>query len=233
MKNKTKEELYNDIINGENGEISIKWKNALEERKKLNRIALIICIIVDIIAIYFLVDEISIRHRFIEQLPIQFNILSYIFKIIPIVVIDIVIYGIVSLFGKEQKNYKKLFKESIIRKIISNFYDYLEYFPNKQMPERIYDEPRYNEYYNRYYSDDYLEAKIDNKYDIGMAEVKTVEEETHTDSDGDTYTTTTIKFHGLFAKIVTDKSIDCELKINTNSKLILDKNKLEMDSRRI
>lgn len=232
MKRKTSEELYNEINNDKNGKIKIQWKNALKERKRLNIIALIICIIVDIIVIYFLIDKIYFTQNF-AQISIQFKIMEYMSKIIPIIAIDTVICGIVSMFGKEQKSYKKLFKENIIKKIINNFYDSLEYFPTKQMPERIYDEPGYNEYYNIYYSDDYLEAKIDNQYDIGMAEVKTVEEETRRDSDGNTYTTTTIKFHGLFAKIVIDKSAGCELKINTNSKFTLNKNKLEMDSRRI
>ena len=40
---------------------------------------------------------------------------------------------------------------------MSNFYDNLEYFPQKQMPEYIYKEPKY-EYYSIYNSDDYLES---------------------------------------------------------------------------
>lgn len=233
MKQKTSEELYNEINNDENGEIKIQWKKALEERKKLNRIALIICIIVDIIAIYFLIDEINMRQRFIAQLPIQFTIFEYIWKVIPIVVIDIIIYSIVSLFGKEQKNYKKTFKENIIKKILCNFYDNLEYFPEKQISERIYDEPGYEDY-NNYYSDDYMEAVLDNKYSIQMAEVETEKEEIYEDGNGNKQTRTINLFHGIFVKVDMEKSINSNLNIQPNVNFnVLKKNKLEMDSRRI
>lgn len=216
MKNKTQEELYNEIINDK--DIKIKWQKALEEKRKLSIISIIICILVDLL-IYIILKNNAIN--------------SILLIVFPIFIIDIFIYIIMSLFGKKQKEYRKEFKENIIKNIINNFYDSLEYFPNKKMPERVYDEPRYNEHYNRYYSDDYLEAKIDNKYDIEMAEVKTEYEDTSRDYDGNTNTTTTTVFHGLFAKIVIDKSIDCELKIGTNTKYLFNKNKLEMDSRRI
>lgn len=55
---------------------------------------------------------------------------------------------------------------------MNNFYDNLEYFPNKEMPEYIYDKLNY-EYYNRYKSEDYLEAQINGKYSIQMAEILT------------------------------------------------------------
>ena len=125
-------------------------------------------------------------------------------------------------------------KEENIRKYLSNnFYDDLKYFPEKQMPREIYNEAKYNEYYNRYYSDDYIEAKINNEYFINMAEVKTQRKETKTDSDGNTSTRIYTIFHGLFSKIIINKSIKSELIITPNGKVPLNKNKLEMDSRRI
>ena len=96
------------------------------------------------------------------------------------------------------------------------------------MPEAIYNEAKYGEYYNRYYSDDYLEAKIDSKYLLDMAEVLTQRVETKTDSDGSTHTETTTLFHGLFAKVILDKSINSDLRITPNYYTY--KNKLEMDS---
>ena len=101
------------------------------------------------------------------------------------------------------------------------------------MPKNIYDEAEYNEYYNRYYSDDYIEAKINNKYDIDIGEVHTVHEETHRDSDGRTHTTRTTKFYGIFAKIVIDKSIESKLSIQRNGRYLFNKQKLELDSRGI
>ena len=98
------------------------------------------------------------------------------------------------------------------------------------MPGSIYNEPKYVGSYNRYSSDDYIEAKIDNKYLIDMAEVCTEREEEHRDSDGTTHTTTYTVFHGLFAKIVIDKSINTDLRITRGSKFSAYKDRLEMDS---
>lgn len=63
-----------------------------------------------------------------------------------------------------------------------------------------------------------------------MAEILTKEEKTYKDSNGDIKTKTITKFHGLFAKILMDKSINSELRIMQNGKMILEKDKLNMDS---
>ena len=185
----------------------------------------IVCFFIDILILY-LFSKTNLINNFGN--PIYFSIL------VPIFVVDIFICIILyAILGKNQREYKNKFKEIIINNLINNFYDNVEYFPKKQMPERIYNEAKYNEYYNIYYSDDYIEAKINNLYDIGMAEVCTEHEETHRDSDGKTHTTTTTIFHGIFAKIVIDKSIESYLRIQRNGKFAFNNKKLEMDSRRI
>ena len=113
---------------------------------------------------------------------------------------------------------------------MNNFYGNLEYFPEKQMPNYIYEEPKYLGYYNRYSSDDYMEAILNDKYSIQMAEVKTVKVERRSNSRGGSSTTTTIIFHGLFAKIIMDKSINGELRILRNGLANFDKKQLRMDS---
>ena len=80
-------------------------------------------------------------------------------------------------------------------------------------------------------------SKKDGKYGIMMSEVLTQREETYTDSDENKQTRTTTLFHGLFAKIDMEKSINSNLDIKPNNILSglspFNKNKLEMDSRRI
>ena len=228
MKFKSAKEIYNNIINDNNDELYNKWQEAVKEKKKLNIITLIICIIVDIIIIYTNMKSININNIFFKS--------TNIFMIITIIVTDLIVYGIISIFGKKKREFNKEFKKSIVNRIISNFYNNLEYFPEKRMPEKIYNEPKY-ENYDNYHSEDYLEATIDNKYGIMMAEVETEREETYTDSNGDTQTRTTTLFHGLFAKIEMEKSINSNLRIEPNSKLrqlnLFQKEKLKMDSRRI
>lgn len=149
-----------------------------------------------------------------------------------IFIIDTVIYVIITLISGFSKEYKELntqYKNIVIKKIINNFYDNLEYFPYKSMPEYIYENAGY-EYYDCYSSDDYFEAQINNKYSIQMAEVLTKEKREHEDANGEKREEEIIEFNGLFAKIILDKNINSELRIMQNGKFLLDKNKLNMDS---
>ena len=234
MKKNNFQELYQEIENDRNsGEIQEIWNEANKERRNFNKIALIICLILDILIISFITFRTEVLSFINESKGIGIFI-SIIWYIIPIIVLDIITCAILSIpYGKKGREYKKIFKEKIIKDLINNFYDDLKYFPEKQMPREIYNEAKYHEYYNRYYSDDYIEAKINNEYFINMAEVKTQRKETKTDSDGNTSTRIYTIFHGLFSKIIINKSIKSELIITPNGKVPLNKNKLEMDSRRI
>ena len=208
------EDLYNEIE--ENNEIKLAWEEAREEQKKINKISITISIIITTI---LLILMIILLKRFS-----RFNSMFIPPAIFGIFFVNIIILIISAGCRKKQRKYNNIFKEVIIKKMIENFYKNVEYFPNKQMPQRIYDEGKY-EYYNRYYSDDYIEAKINNQYDIGMAEVKA--QHVQNSRNG---TTTITRFHGIFAKIVIDKSINSELIIKQNGSYGLGRNKLEMDS---
>ena len=213
------EDLYSEIE--ENEEIKLAWEEARAEQKKINKISITISIVITtslIILMLILLKDFS-----------KFNSIFIAPCIFGIFFINMIILIINSFARKKQRKYNTIFKETIIKKLIENFYKSVEYYPQKQLPKRIYDEGKY-EYYNRYYSDDYIEAKINNKYDIGMGEVKTVHETTRRDSNGRTHTTRTTMFHGIFAKIVIDKSINSELRIKRNGSGLFGKNKLEMDS---
>lgn len=217
---KTFDEIYQELQNTDTEELENVWKAAKKEREKTRNISLTMCLIIDIIVIFIFGGS-----KINSVLP---------FAIVPIIImfliIDMFIVVTVNiLFGKNRNKYNLKYKEIVINKIMKNFYDNLEYFPQKSMPEYIYKEGGYNEYYNRYKSEDYFEAQIDNKYSIQMAEILTQEEETYKDSDGDTETRLITKFYGLFAKIEVNKSINSELKIMQNGQII-NKNRLNMDS---
>ena len=142
------EELYNEIQ--ETDEIKLAWEEARAEQKKVNKISITISIVVTtallILMIISLINFSKFNSVFVA--PCIFGIFF----------INMIIFIISSFARKKQRKYNTIFKETIIKKLIENFYNNTEYFPNKQMPRRIYDEERY-EYYNRYYSDDYIEAK--------------------------------------------------------------------------
>ena len=210
------EELYENLVNNTSGDYSIAWEKAKKEKKLVTFLSIILAIIADIIIIF------KLKSFFYTDIIL--------FVIIFILMMDFVIYFLLFLiFSKHQKNFKLAFKTNIIGKLLNNFYDKTIYMPQKQMPSAFYKKAKYREYYNRYYSEDYMEGYITKKYPIKMAEVKTIHETTHTDSDGHTHTDRTTIFHGLFAKILTAKSINSTLLIRTNGN-IPSKTKLEMDS---
>lgn len=215
---KSFEELYL-YLEKNSGELNEIYQEAKKERKKLNWITFWICLLVN--GSFFLIAVYSVKRN-----PILENIIRAVHIVPMFLIMDIFIVAIISLLGKKQKKYSMAYKQQIMKTLIENFYTQLEYFPDKKMPSKIYNEGEYNESYNCYYSDDYFEAMIDENYLIDMAEVNTVNETR--DSDGDTSRIT--KFHGLFAKIVLEKSIGCKFRIDRNSRHSVYQNRLEMDS---
>lgn len=216
------EDLFKEIE--ENQEIKKSWQEAREEQKKMNKIRGIIAIITIVLGLGFIVLKMNLNSYK------EFNAFLIIPSLFFIFFVNLIAFVITCLFSKKQNAYKLEFKQVIIKKLIDNFYDNLEYYPLKEMPERIYKKPNYNEYYNEYHSEDYFEGQIKNKYYIDMAEVFTEHVETHTDSEGNTHTTRTTIFHGLFAKVTSEKSITSELRIVQDKVGKYNKNRLNMDS---
>ena len=215
---KSFEELLEYIKSNTSSSFNELLEKAKEENKKKNKLFWYITPFVDIAIAYgfYRISFGSYFHMF--------------FILFPILVIDIFIYAILSLcFSKSQRSYVASFKDNVIQKLLCNFYDNVDYIPKKQMPRDIYDSAKYHEYYNEYNSDDYMEALLEKKHPIRMAEVHTVYVDTDTDSDGHTTTTRTTKFHGLFSQIRMDKSINSELLIRKNFS-VSGKKKLNMDS---
>lgn len=199
------ENVYKSLQNKKTNETDEILKKAKKEKLTKNIWTLIVCIIVDKIFI----DKFALILLNEARELIIFIIAS-------IFILDMIIFIIFSLiFSKNQKLANKAFKELAIKDMICNFYDDVDYVPDGKMPQGIYKEAKYNEYYDIYYSDDYIEATIKNKYPIKIAEVETQEEKTETDSDGQTTTTISTIFRGLFAKITIDKSIDNQLTVGT------------------
>ena len=200
------EDLYKEIQ--ENEEIKSAWEEANIEAKKINKITVTISVTISVIILL------------VAILLKEMNLIFF------IIFANVLIFIISLPFRKKQAKYNGIFKQIVIKKLIENFYDNAEYSPTKGILKKTYNEPKYNEKYDVFYSDDYIKSKINDKYDMEMAEVRTIEQ--YTDDDGNTRSS--VKFHGIFAKIVIDKSINNELRIEKNGSNIFSKNKLKMDS---
>lgn len=220
------ENVYENIRINNEYELTSAYEKAKQESKKRNKFILITCLILDAIIIYLGLNNPLLN----KTIGTEFFMISLFQLLVPILFIDIftfVLYSII--FSKKIGNYSIIFKNTIIKELLSYFYNNLTYTPQKILSQNVYDEGKYNEYYNRYRSDDHLTGKIDDKYDIEMADVLTQKVETHRDSKGRTRTTTTTIFSGIFAKINIDKSINTTLKIRRNTS-IFNKDRLNMDS---
>ena len=182
---KSFEELFNEFNNDE--EINEIGQEVVNEVKKRKKITLLICLPISALIIYLIYKyQISVFTKGIHSKMILFPIVMG--MVIPTIMVNVIVMVITtSIFSKKQRKFLPVFKEKVIKKMIGNFLDDMEYFPNKKMPSSIYKEGKY-ESYDNYYSDDYIEAKIDGKYLIDLAEVKTEDERTTTDSDGHTTT---------------------------------------------
>ena len=222
---KSFEELCQSIKEN-NAEMEEAYQEEKRENKKKNKIMLTTCLIVDIVILLGM----TLIKKTIGNSGIDAFIFFIFSSVGPIFVIDFFIALITSLFfPQKQSTYREIYKNKVIPKLVENFYEKTEYFPNKGMPRQIYHEGKY-EAYDNYYSDDYMETTIDGKYLMDMAEVHTEEEHTSTDSKGNETTTTITLFHGIFAKIMLDKSIGCTLRICRGSNWDKSKERLQMDS---
>lgn len=209
------EEFFSSI---NQDKITEQWEEAKIEKRKRNKIALIVIIILDCVIIYFAIN-----------MMMGFSYIEFIFPIMMCLVLDIIVYAFTSIgLSKKSREYNSTFKQEIIDNLLKNFFEDTDYIPKKTLPEPIYEEAT-DEDYDRYFSDDYMEANIDDKYPIIMAEVHTEREEETTDSEGNTTTYYVTVFNGLFAKIDIGKSINNELKIGLNHS-VYKKERLEMDS---
>lgn len=212
---KTFDEIYDELQNGDNNELNKLWKEAKEETDKAKKIILRICIIID-----SLLGTMVLKNGLIS-LPFILNFA---------LVINLLVFIVVNIcYSKNKIPYSMKYKKVVINKLMNNFYDNLEYFPQKPMPQYLYKDLKYG-HYDKYSSDDYMEAQINNKYGIQMAEVLTQRVERRRNSRGGSSTTTVTTFSGLFAKIEMEKSINSELRIMQNGGMLMQQNRLQMDS---
>ena len=183
------ETFYNEIDKEKINEV---WNNSRKAIHEKNKKAVIIILIVNIVIIFAYIKFVPSVFNFKH---FEFSIITYMYIIVPILIIDLFISIIIGAFNtKEYSTYNSVYKEKIIESLLNNFFDEVNYMPNSEMPESIYMEAKYNEYYEEYISDDYMKAVINNKTQIEMAEIETTKEETVKDSDGNTHTeTVTVK----------------------------------------
>lgn len=218
------EDFFNEISN--NKELNNIWKKTNERAKKKNKVASIISTIIIIIIDIFVIKYFK---TMIPTFNLKSPLMFYPIEFVIILIIDLLVYTLMHmlLFIENAPEYSKKYKEIVLKNLLKNIFDTVNYIPDKSMPEDTYTEGEF-ELYDDYSSEDYIETTIDNKYKIIMAEIITQIEKEIEDEDGEKSTEIEILFNGLFAKIELEKSINNEIRISPNSYDL--SNYIKMDS---
>ena len=122
------DEIYNELQ--DDNELNKTLKEARVEYKKIKKISLIIIVIVDLLILLFFRESID-------------SIFTLFFVIITILITDCGLSAIVIYFtktSKKQIEFIDKYNEKVTKKILNNFYDNVEFYPEKEMPEYIYEQ---------------------------------------------------------------------------------------------
>ena len=120
-------ELYNELTNKKDNELLKIWEDSKKEKTKRKIVILVVLIIVDIlVALRFSEAIRSVRDVFIVIATILFY--------------DLIIGVIVNaLIQSKTRKYNSVYKTKVVEKIIKNFFDEVDYIPEKPLPSKIYD----------------------------------------------------------------------------------------------
>ncbi len=207
-------EVYEQVHKESFEELEMLRKNA---KRKLFRSLLIIGIVIAF-AVFFFNEANSDYSMSGRQTIFRFYVSAV-----------IVMISIIFIVAISKTKYAPTFKEKVIGPFIKNVDENLQYRPNAGISSVIY---RMGEFegYDNFHTEDLITGKLDGKYNIQMAEVKTEKEST--DSDGDTHTY--IVFYGLFGNVDCAKNIGTKFKVRSDKgvlgKMFKGKTKIEMDS---
>lgn len=145
-------------------------------------------------------------------LAILFIICAIIFSINSIIAIFAVSASLLALvFAPYHKEYKKQYKNVIIKKLV-NFYDpNLTFHPNGRMSRSSYNDAEF-EKYDYFFANDLVLGKIDNEIEFEAGDVRTEIE----NSNDDNSSSRTVVFRGLFSSAQFNTDIKNTIKIRSD-----------------
>jgi len=195
------------------------FKNTALRQKNANRIVIIIILSL-VYSLFNVWDKI-----FISDVLLFIGYLCIIFIFIEICAIVISIKSLRKEHSMNTENILEDIKEKLIKKIDCN----LNYLTSSLISSELYSKADF-ESYNLFSATNGIEGKVENKYYIAMAEVKTQNE--YRSSDG--HISTEVVFHGIFGYIKLSKNIKTSLKIRLDAgnigNIFKENTQIEMDS---
>jgi hypothetical protein len=112
----------------------------------------------------------------------------------------IVLFAIIAIYkvAPHKNNYISNFKKEAFSSFLGALYPQAYYAPGNYVPSSLFDRSELFGGYNRYRGEDYFEGKTGQGYSFKFSELDVTDEDTSTDSDGNSQTTTRTVFAGLF-----------------------------------
>lgn len=157
---------------------------------------------------------------------------SLIDKALPIIVICMGAIVFITAVARRNNNYRAIYKAKVIKNIVRGYSDNLTYSPVSTISRRDYNYSGFDTNYDDFYTEDEISGKLEDGSIIKMAQISTIVETTTTDSEGNTETTRTETFRGIYGYInIKDVIIPNRIDVTNNSFLkTYDQNRIEVES---
>ncbi len=145
--------------------------------------------------------------------------------------IAIALIFILLKYGREDRKFRKLYKELIIKKMVQTCNKELDFSSEGKISQYDYSVSHFDNSYDELYSEDKIYGRIKENCNFQMAQITTKEIRREVDSEGKTTTEHVETFRGLYGMVELDKSSEANIYIAQNS--IIQKyssKRIEMDS---
>lgn len=129
------------------------------------------------------------------------------------------------------KNYKRIYKENVIEKLVKAYNEKFYYSPTSGITKVEYGLSNFDNKVDEYYSEDRVFGTMGNGDNFQLAEVVTFEVTKTKDADGNVKENKTQTFRGMYGITRLEKNTQANIYIASNSKFRkFNKNRVEVDS---
>ena len=129
------------------------------------------------------------------------------------------------------KNYKRIYKENVIEKLVKAYNEKFYYSPTSGITKVEYGLSNFDNKVDEYYSEDRVFGTMENGDNFQLAEVVTFEVTKTKDADGNVKENKTQTFRGMYGITRLEKNTQANIYIASNSKFRkFNKNRVEVDS---
>lgn len=144
---------------------------------------------------------------------------AFLVTLIATVILGVVIQDKIS---PKKESYNGFFKDKVMRLLVKEYSEDLEYMPEKGISQQFYSEGEF-ENYDIYTSEDLIQGVLEDKYDVTMAEVETKKDKGEGERD-------VVLFWGIVIKVDLCKSVKTKIKVRQDKLKIWDSDtRVEMD----